>query len=79
MHHVSYITPAQLFYMTYFYMVSVKVKVISPLVAIWTDDVIKHRLATEIATFGAYGHVHVCSNSTLLSLNLINNIILFNS
>lgn len=79
MHLVSYTTPAQLFYMTYFYMLSVKVKVINPLVAVWTNNVIKRRLATEIAIFGAYGHVDVCSNSTLLSINLINNIILFNS
>ena len=65
--------------MAYFYMPSVKVEVTSPLAAAWIDDVIKCRLAVEIATFNTYGHVHVCSNSAFLSINLINNIILFNS
>ena len=65
--------------MTCFYMPSVKVEVTNLLVAAWTNEVIKHRLAAKIATFGAYGHVHGCSNSALLSINLINNIILFNS
>lgn len=44
--------------MAYFYMPSVKVEVTSPLAAAWIDDVIKCRLAVEIATFNAYGHVH---------------------
>ncbi|RVW89958.1 hypothetical protein CK203_036493 [Vitis vinifera] len=56
---VSYTTLGQLFYMAYFYMPSVKVEVTSPLVAAWSDDVIKRRLATEISTFDGYGHVHV--------------------
>ena len=75
---VSYTTLGQLLYMTYFYMPSVKVEVTNLLVAAWSDDVIKRRLAVEISTFGGYWHVHVCSNSTKLSLHLINNIILFN-
>ncbi|RVW34434.1 hypothetical protein CK203_081434 [Vitis vinifera] len=58
----------QLFYMAYFYMPSVKVEVTSLLVAAWSDDVIKCRLATETSTFGGYGHVQICSNSTKLSL-----------
>ncbi|XP_034707051.1 uncharacterized protein LOC117930516 [Vitis riparia] len=29
-----------------------------PLLAAWSDDIIKRRLSTEIATFGGYGHVH---------------------
>ena len=65
---VSYTTLGQLFYMAYFYMPSVKVEVTSPLAAAWSDDIIKHRLAAEISTFGGYEHVHVCSNSTKLSV-----------
>ena len=65
---VSYTTLGQLFYMAYFYMPSVKVEVTSPLVAAWSDDVIKRQLVAEISTFGGYGHVDVCSNSTKLSL-----------
>ncbi|RVW77673.1 hypothetical protein CK203_053406 [Vitis vinifera] len=44
--------------MAYFYMPLVKVEVTSPLAAAWIDDVIKCRLAVEIATFNAYVHVH---------------------
>ena len=65
---VSYTTLGQLFYMAYFYMPSVNVEVTSPLAAAWTNDVMKHQLAAEISTFGGYGYVHVCSNSTKLSL-----------
>ena len=65
---VSYTTLGQLFYMAYFYMPSVNVEVTSPLAAAWSDDIIKRRLAAEISTFGGYGYVHVCSNSTKLSL-----------
>ena len=53
--------------MTKFYMPSVMVDMTMPLLAAWSDDVIKRRLSTEIATFGGYGHVHVSSNYTLLS------------
>ncbi|RVW85972.1 hypothetical protein CK203_041473 [Vitis vinifera] len=35
-----------------------KVEVTIPLAAAWSDDVLKDRLATEISTFGGYGHVH---------------------
>ncbi|RVX05684.1 hypothetical protein CK203_027230 [Vitis vinifera] len=44
--------------MTKFYMPSVTVDMTMPLLAAWSDDVIKRRLSTEIATFGGYGHVH---------------------
>ncbi|WJZ84248.1 hypothetical protein VitviT2T_003861 [Vitis vinifera] len=48
----------QLFYMTKFYLPSVTVDVTMPLLAAWSDDLIKRRLSAEIATFGGYGHVH---------------------
>ena len=54
--------------MAYFHMPLVKVEVTIPLAAAWSDDVLKRRLATEISTFGGYGHVHVCSNSTKISV-----------
>ncbi|RVW74065.1 Ubiquitin-like-specific protease ESD4 [Vitis vinifera] len=47
-----------LFYMTKFYLPSVTVDVTMPLLAAWSDDLIKRRLSAEIATFGGYGHVH---------------------
>ena len=59
---------SQFFYMTKFYLSSVTVDVTMPLLAAWSDDLIKRRLSAEIATFGGYGHVHVRSNCTLLSL-----------
>ena len=65
---VSYTTLGQLFYMAYFYMPSVNVEVTSSLATAWTDDVMKRRLVAEISTFDGYGHVHVCFNSTKLSL-----------
>ncbi|RVW23670.1 hypothetical protein CK203_093968 [Vitis vinifera] len=37
--------------------IRVKVEVTSPLVAAWSDDVIKRQLVAEISTFGGYGHV----------------------
>ena len=55
-----------------------KIEVTSPLAVAWSDEVIKCRLAAKISTFGAYGHVHVCSNLTNISLHFINNISLFN-
>ena len=54
--------------MAYFHMPSVKVEVTIPLAIAWSDDVLKCRLATKISTFGGYGHVHVCSNSTKISV-----------
>ena len=59
---------SQLFYMTKFYLPSVTVDVTMSLLAAWSDDLIKRWLSAEIATFGGYGHVHVRSNCTLLSL-----------
>ncbi|RVX10695.1 hypothetical protein CK203_018284 [Vitis vinifera] len=47
------------FYMTKFYLPSVTVDVTMPLLAAWSDDLIKRRLSAEIATFGGYGHVHL--------------------
>ncbi|RVW62981.1 hypothetical protein CK203_059297 [Vitis vinifera] len=45
--------------MTKFYLPSVTVDVTMPLLAAWSDDLIKRRLSAEIATFGGYGHVHL--------------------
>ena len=41
---------------------------IMSLLVAWSDDLIKRRLSSKISTFGGYGHVHVSSNSALLSL-----------
>ncbi|RVW16706.1 hypothetical protein CK203_080873 [Vitis vinifera] len=49
----------EFFYMTKFYLSSVTVDVTMPLLAAWSDDLIKRRLSAEIATFGGYGHVHL--------------------
>lgn len=54
--------------MTKFYMPSVTVDVSMSLLAAWSDDLIKRRLAAKIVTFDGYGHVYVSSNSAFLSL-----------
>ena len=51
-----------------FYMPSITVDVTMSLLAASSDNLVKRRLSAEIATFGGYGHVHVSSNFTLLSL-----------
>ena len=54
--------------MTTFYMSSITVDASMSLLTAWSDDLIERQLAAKIATFGGYDHVHVSSNSALLSL-----------
>ena len=61
--HLYLIPIAQLFYMTKFYMPSVKVEVRTTLCAVQIDDQIERRLVAKIHTYGNYGHVQVCSHS----------------